>query len=351
MRNWRTWGTAIIVATLALGIVLHRHDLTDAVGQLGALPAPWVVGLSTLAVAATVASGLLACAVSPQLTLTRGVMVQQATLAANNTGVGSGPVALGVRVGMLRSWGLNEVEVGVAVLGVNVVGAWKLWLAALVTSGLALVAPGDDVVEPWVLWTIIGASTAVLVGTAAALWLVLRHPAPLRRLATIADRVVRRLAGRSQRLERVVRHLEPSTLLERFRTEASALARRRGGRIVAAGLLEQLLLAALSIAIVRAHGLDASVLPAHQIALVFVIVRLGASLTAVPGGIGVTEIGLLALLARTAAPDAAALATVLTYRAITFALPLVVGAVCLGVWRRTLGIGPEPVTEREPVIA
>ena len=48
---------------------------------------------------------------------------------------------------------------------------------------------------------------------------------------------------------------------------------------------------------------------------------------------GVTEIGLATLLTRFGGPEAAVLAAVLTYRVLTFVLPIFTGGACLAWWR------------------
>lgn len=350
MRDWRRWLSGALLAAFALALLVRRDDVFAAGREIARLSPRSAGTLALLAVAATWASGWLAAAVSPGLGVARGVMVQQATLAANNTGVGSGPIALGVRISMLRSWGLDEVAIGIAVLGVNVVAALKMWVAALAVSVLALDGAADGVIERWVFHVVIAVSITVLGITAGTTWLVLRHPAPLRWLARRADSVLRRAAGRWRRLARFASRIEPHELLERFRVDAAVLARMSGGRILAAGAAEQTVLVVLPVVIVRAYGIDAQTLSTAQVLIVFVLVRLAASLTAIPGGIGVTEVGLAALLARFGTPDAPALASVLTFRAITFLLPIAVGAVSLAAWRHRLPLRlAAPERQPEPV--
>ena len=319
------------MALFAVAIYVNRDEVVAAAREMATLSPAWLAVLTLHAIASILASGLLARAVSPTLGTRRGVMVQQATLAATNTGVGTGPVALGVRVSMLRSWGLDEVGIGIAVLGVNVVAALKLWVAALAIALLGLTGAADGVIDRWVFWLVAGAAMFVVTTTTLVTWLVLRHPAPLRWLAGHLDRGVDRVARRGGRVGGLAARIDLPDLVERCRHDAGLLARSRGGRVLAAGAAEQLVLVVLPLAIVRAYGIDADVITGLQVVIAFVLVRLAASLTAIPGGIGVTEIGLTAMLARFGVTDAPALAAVLTFRAVTFLLPIAVGGVCFAI--------------------
>jgi len=63
------------------------------------------------------------------------------------------------------------------------------------------------------------------------------------------------------------------------------------------------------------------------------LIRLVVALTPIPGGIGITEFGLAALLTRFGGPETTVLAAVLTYRTLTFVLPIITGGVCFTTWR------------------
>jgi uncharacterized membrane protein YbhN (UPF0104 family) len=69
------------------------------------------------------------------------------------------------------------------------------------------------------------------------------------------------------------------------------------------------------------------------VVLVFGLVRLAAAFSPVPGGIGVTELGLSVLLVRAGANEPAAVAAIVAFRAVTFLLPLLLGTVCFACWR------------------
>ena len=325
-------------------LVADRSDLATAVRQIGTLSPAWAAVLAALATSSTIANGVFASLVTDGITPTQGVLVQQSTLAANNTGIGSGPVAFGVRIAMLRSWRVDDVAIGVTVVTTNVVATTKLWLGALAVSIVgATTGVAEGVIAGWVFAVTIAAALVVIGGSTLLWWLVLRHPIPLRWLANAVERVLMRIGRRSSRIERIAAGLDVHGTAERFRSDAGDMLRARGTRIAGAALVEQATLLALPIAVVRAFGISGGMISTTQVLIAFVLVRLVASLTAIPGGIGVTELGLTTLLERFGGEQAPVLTAVLTYRAITFLLPIIVGAVSFAVWRRQQTRATEPV--------
>jgi putative heme transporter len=123
---------------------------------------------------------------------------------------------------------------------------------------------------------------------------------------------------------------------------------------VLTAVVEQLVNLATPLVVVRAFGIGPDVLTTSEVLVAYGLVRLGAALTPVPAGIGVTELGLATLLTRFGGPDTEVLAAVLTYRAITFLLPLPVGAVSFVAWRwsrRVAGLGGGGVRGGPPTAA
>lgn len=321
---------------LLLGaLALRRDDLAAAWSELGGVSSGWAIALVALAAGATLANGLVAAAISDGVSPARGVMVQQAALAANNTGVGSGPVTLGVRIAMLRSWRIDDVGIAVAVAAMNVVGTTRLWLATLTVALLGTGGAADAVVPRWVVVSAGIAAVVVLVGQAVVWWVILERPGVLGRVAGWCQRVAEWLGRRWRVAARVAQRVHVPNAAERFRLRARTVVRERGAAITAAMLAEQAVLMVLPVVVIRAFGIAPEVAGNREVLVAFVFVRTAAALTAVPGGIGVTEIGLTALLTRAGAPEPEVLGAVLTYRAITFLLPIVVGTACFAAWRRT----------------
>lgn len=314
---------------LAAAVYRHRAEAIRAVQDVAAMSTAWKVVLLVLTAAGIVTSGLAVRSVTPGLSVGHAVMVHQATTAANNAVIGSGPVNLGLRVAMLRSWGVSGSAIAVTVVALNVVAAYKTWLVTLVVALMGLTGAARGVIDHRLF--VVGAivAVAVLVGSTAWWWIVLRFPVLSGWAARRCQRLVNRLRRRVPRLPPV----DIVSVTESLRLDARRLVRRRGVTIVTTTTVEQLLFVLTPVAVVRAVGIDGSVISTAQILIAFGVVRLVAALTPIPGGIGVTEIGLLTLLLGFGGPEPAVVAAVLTYRAITFLLPLATGGACLAVWR------------------
>lgn len=329
MRDWRRWLSGLLLGVFAVAILTHRDEAVDVLRQIAALPPGWTITLGLLGAGSVVASGVLLSCITTGLSRRRGVMVQQATTAANNTAIGSGPVSMGVRIAMLRSWRIDEVTIGVSVVALNVVAAYKLWVVVLATAVIGTTGVADGVVDRRVFGVALVVSVAVLAGSTLFWWALLRHPRPLRWVAGHLQRGWDRLHRRYARLPM----LDLVALIELGRQDGAALARSGALRIAAAAAVEQAIVLALPVAVVRAFGIGPDTLSLAEILVTFGAVRLVAALTPIPGGIGITEIGLTTLLIRFGAPESPALAAVVAFRTLTFLVPIIVGGACFALWR------------------
>jgi uncharacterized membrane protein YbhN (UPF0104 family) len=330
VRTWRRWLSGALFATFAGALLVRRRDVATVLVEIGELSAEWMVVLGVLTAAAVGANGWLASSITAGLSPARGVMVQQAATAANNTAVGSGPVSLGVRIAMLRSWRVDDVAIGVTVVALNVVAAYRLWTATLFTAVIGAGGAADGVVGRRLFHFGIALSAAVLVGSTVIWWALLHHPRPLHWLAGRAEA----LLGRARRRVRRLPEVDLAVLVERGRVEGRRLVGERGRRIALAAVVEQAVVLALPVAVVRAFGIGPDVVSTAEVLVAFGLVRLVAALSPIPGGIGITEVGISALLVRFGGAEPTVVAAVLTYRTLTFLLPIVVGGVCFGLWRR-----------------
>jgi putative heme transporter len=89
------------------------------------------------------------------------------------------------------------------------------------------------------------------------------------------------------------------------------------------------------LACVRGLGLSQSQVPWQTSLAAFAFVRLLTVLPITPGGAGITELGLVGILAGSASHGSAAqiTAAVLLYRAVTYLVPIPAGAVACAAWR------------------
>jgi putative heme transporter len=319
----------VVLIGLSVAVFRHRSEAQQAISDIASMSTAWMLALSALAAAGILANGVAVRSLTPSLTVTNGVMVHQATTAANNSIVGSGPVNLGLRVAMLRSWDVSVPSIGVTVVALNVVSAYKMWVVTLVTALLGATGAAGDVIDRRLFWGVAGLAVVVLVASTAWWWIVLRFPV----LSDWVARRAQRLADRARRRSRRIPAVDLATFVESTRDEARRLVRVRGRAIIVANVLEQAVFVLTPVAVVRAVGIESATISTAQILITFGVVRLAAALTPIPGGIGITEFGLAALMIAFGGPEPAVVAAVLTFRSITFLLPLLTGGLCLVAWR------------------
>ena len=126
----------------------------------------------------------------------------------------------------------------------------------------------------------------------------------------------------------------PGSLLG-FRDRAGALIAARGWRITAATAASNLTLWLVLLACLRGLGLSQAQVSWQASLAAFAFVRLLTVLPVTPGGLGITELGLIAALAAGAGHQASAQVTaaVLLYRAVTYLPPIPLGAIACLTWQ------------------
>jgi uncharacterized membrane protein YbhN (UPF0104 family) len=119
------------------------------------------------------------------------------------------------------------------------------------------------------------------------------------------------------------------------RLTTAALFAARGWRITAATAAGNLTLWLVLLACLRGTGLSQAQVPWQTSLAAFAFVRLLTALPVTPGGIGVTELGLVTLLAASTGHRVGAQVTaaVLLYRAVTYLPSIPLGALACLIWR------------------
>jgi uncharacterized protein (TIRG00374 family) len=123
--------------------------------------------------------------------------------------------------------------------------------------------------------------------------------------------------------------------LPAFRGRASVLLAARGWRITAATVASHLMLWLVLLACLRAVSLSQARLPWQTSLAAFSVIRLLTAVPITPGGLGITELGLIGILAGSAGDKASAQVTaaVLMYRAVTYLPAIPLGALACLTWR------------------
>jgi uncharacterized protein (TIRG00374 family) len=297
-------GVALLVAGLVAGWS-RRHELGQAIKQFDHLDWPWLVAailleMVSVLVLARLEKGLLAYG---GLRIRLGTMVRIA-LASNAMTVSlpGGAVVAGTwSYGQLRRRGANRVLAGWVVLVAGALGSFALFV--LLATG-AIMAGGEGPVASlrWLAVALASIPVALALGAAAFHWI-----SPVREVLV---RLVHRWEHRP-RLGRVV------ALMRRFVASLRVVQPTPAAWLEAFGLalLNWLLNLGCLITCIYAVGGHP---PWRGLLVAYGAAQVLASLPITPGGLGVVEGGLTALLFAYGMPTQTAIAAVLLYRVISF---------------------------------
>jgi putative heme transporter len=316
----------LIVATFGFALP-HLASYRSVWATIGAMALVQVLVLAVAAAGSLVAYWIAIRSVLPAVRLREAAVVNLSSTAVANTLPAGGAVAMGVTWAMLSSWGIGAADF---VLYTVVSGIWNaftcLSLPAVAVLVLATARQPDTAL-------VVGAAAAlgILAAAAAGFGLILRSKS----LAIRADRGLQRAVALGCRLARRPVPAGDSGSLLSFRDRAAVLLRVRGWRITAATVASQLALWLVLLACLRGVGLSQAQVPWQTSLAAFAFVRLLTLLPLTPGGLGITELGLAGILAGGAGPQVAAqvIAAVLIFRALTFLLPIPLGAAAGLAWR------------------
>jgi uncharacterized protein (TIRG00374 family) len=324
---FRTAASIALVAAIFAFALPHFASYRSVWASMQAMTWAQALLVAVAAAASMVSTWIMICSVLPSIRLREAAVVNLGSNAVANTLPAGGALAMGVSWAMLSSWGVSTAEY---VLYTLVSGIWnvfaRLGLPVLALMILATASrPGAGLIAA------AAAGLTLLVAMAAGLGLLMRSESFALRAGravqvalVMASRVVRRQASFDV----------PGSLLG-FRDRAGALIAARGWRITAATAASNLTLWLVLLACLRGIGLSQAQVPWQTSLAAFAFVRLLTVLPITPGGLGITELGLIATLAvgvghRASAQVAAA---VLLYRAVTYLPPIPLGAIACLIWR------------------
>jgi uncharacterized membrane protein YbhN (UPF0104 family) len=284
--------------------------------------------LVAAAAAASMASyWIMICSVLPALRLREAAVANLGSTAVANTLPAGGALAMGVSWAMMFSWGISTADY---VLYTLVSGIWNVFVR-LALPILALLVLMTAVRPDAALIAAAAAGLALLAAMAAGLGLILRSVSFTLRAGQVLQHALA-IASRMARRQ-PPSHL-PGSLLG-FRDRAAGLIAARGWWITAATVASQLMLWLVLLACLRGTGLSQAQVPWQTSLAAFAFVRLLTILPITPGGLGITELGLVAILAAGAGHRVTAQVTaaVLLWRAVTYLPPIPLGAAACLVWR------------------
>jgi len=322
---FRTAGSVALAAAIFGFAVPHFASYRSAWASMHAMTWAQTLLIAAVAIVSMISTWIMICAVLPSIRLREAAVVNLGSNAVANTLPAGGALAMGVSWAMLSSWGVSTAEY---VLYTLVSGIWNVF-ARLGLPVLALLVlmtaarPGAGLVAVaavgLVLLAVMVAGLSLLMRSES---FAVRAGRALQPALAIACRVVRR----------PVSFDIPGSLLG-FRDRASALIAARGWRITAATAASNLTLWLVLLACLRGIGLSQAQVPWQTSLAAFAFVRLLTVLPITPGGLGITELGLIAILTAGQRDGAQVTAAVLLYRAVTYLPPIPLGAIACLTWR------------------
>jgi putative heme transporter len=350
----RRRGRKILRATVSVALVgaifgfalphfASYRSVWDSLRAMTGLQVALVAGTAVISMAS---AWFVICAVLPSVRLRQAAVVNLGSNSVANTLPAGGALAMGVSWAMLSGWGVSTTDY---VLYTLVSGVWNV-LARLGLPVLAvlvlLTATRPDA------WLIAAAAVglALLGAVAAGFGLLLRSES----FAARAGRLMQRPAGACCRLARRTPPASVADSLTGFRNRASELLAKRSWRISVTTMASQLALWLVLLACLRGVGLSQGQVPWQTSLAAFAFVRLLTALPITPGGLGLTELGLVGILAAGADHPVSAQVTaaVLLFRAVTYLPPIPLGALACVAWRHAPWLfgrrPPQPVTLVQP---
>ncbi len=291
--------------------------------------ATWPRALLVVAAAASsmISYWFMICSVLPSIRLREAAAVNLGSNAVANSLPAGGALAMGVSWTMLSGCGVSTADY---VLYSVVSGIWNVF-SILGLPVVALLIMVTAARPDAVLIAAAAAGLALLAAAVAGFCLLMRSESFALRAGGVLQLAV---AGGC----RLARRKPPSRIpesLNGFRDRARALLAVRAWRITAATAASHLALWFVLLACLRCTGLSQAQVPWQTSLAAFAFIRLLTVLPITPGGLGITELGLVGALAVGASHKVGAQVTaaVLLYRAVTYLPSIPLGAIACLTWR------------------
>jgi putative heme transporter len=320
-----------VVLSLVLIVAIFYYLLRD-ISLAEVWSAITAMTWSELAVLAVVAGWNLCTyafvwmTVTPGLSFGRAMIMTQATTAITNTVPAGSAIGVGMTYAMLGSWGFSRSRTTIAVL---VSGVWNAFAKlAIPVLALAMVALQGNASAGRVTAALVGIAGLVVAIVVFALMLRSEHMAE--KVGVTAGRVVSRLLALIRRPP--VQGWEIATV--KFRNRTIDLLEHGWFPITVATVVSHLSLYLVLLVCLRDVGVSNAEVNWAEVLAVFAFARLATAIPFTPGGAGVVEAVLITGLTAAGGFKPEVVAAVLVYRALTWALPILVGIFCLLWWRK-----------------
>jgi uncharacterized protein (TIRG00374 family) len=332
---------SLVLVVAILYFTVKKIDPTQVWAAITDLTWLELTTLSLLAVWNLCTYAFVWMSVTPGLGFWHAMVMTQATTAVANTVPAGSAIGIGMTYTMLGSWGYSRSRSTTAVL---VSGVWNSFIKlGLPVLALALVLLQGGAGGGRVTAALLG--IAGLVAAIVVFALMLRSEDQARRFGLLAARV----ASRALRLVRrpPVAGWELATV--KFRSRTLDLVEHRWVSITVWSLVSHLSLYLVLLVALRDVGVSQDEVGWAEVLAAFAFARLATAIPLTPGGVGFVEAVLITTLSAAGGDRDQVTAAVLVYRALTWALPILVGVVCYLWWRRS-SIRPAPVTAGGPPV-
>ncbi len=261
----------------------------------------------------------------PGLHFPQAFVVTQTSTALTLIAPGGPVPGIAVSYAMLHRWGFKSTAVTLAVAVTSVWNQFAMLGFPVIALPLLTLAGGNSPLLGTVALIGLGVFVAAVIGFVAGL----RSD---REAKWIGDRVAE-VSNRALRLVRRGPVTWGGRSFVRFRHETIGLLRRRWLPLTLTTLATHLTVFLVLLVSLRATGVSSSEVTVIEAFAAWSIIRLIGSIPITPGGIGVIELGLTSLLVGFGGKNAAVVAAVLVYRALTGVPTLVLGLLFASTWK------------------
>ena len=262
----------------------------------------------------------------PGLRYWQGQIVNESAFTISNGVPAGGALGLGLQYAQLATYGASPT---VATAGITATGVWSIFitLGLPVLGVLALVLGGDSAGSYYLSAAIgLGALLAMIIVFA----LILRSETLARRIGGWADS----LAAWFLRLIKRPGSVDLTSQVLKLREDIVGLVRRRWAAITAAQLAVAFSqFGILLVAMIGVSGGSLEGITYLEVFAAFAISQLGLMIPVTPGGLGTVDAAMIALLVSFGADNGVATAAALVWRASSFIPQIIIGLICIGIWR------------------
>lgn len=313
----------LLVGWLLLSNMGEINEVWDALQGVSAADA-WLLVILLLVTQVLIAAQLAITV--PGIRLNRAFVAVESAAAASN--IIPGPSGTATRLAVLRSWGFYTDDFARSWLFTSALTNFTV--LSMPALAIVLVATQNTIGTSLLLLGLAGLLISLI--ALYCIIRIMRSEAFARRFGALTGRIVRWSYGLARR-KPSDEDFVAATL--RFREGIAQTWHERGMRVSAAVVGNYVVQGMIFGLSVRAVGLDSSEVPIGAIAVVYTVVRLLTIVNFTPGGVGVTEaLYTTALLTVTDGADKSqVVAAVFLFRGLTYIGPILLGAVCLLVWR------------------